>query len=316
MPQSTVCEIPFPECPYINIPCAENWDEPENNSLNDEMRIAPCLNKESTEKTLIKTEPKITNTYNDYWSIEALKQLNLNPKVILKVDSRPDFQYENLIPSNYDHWRGKFERKVTAKDMTTIVERYPATTDEDQVRFNVSIPKENPTFFDAGTQTEITGNRYEGGCPDLKRKYLFENFQLYEQSYLLPHNFPKLYKTENECLDYETPVPGKMTRTSIEFHDSVNSQNLNHEHRNINKRIKRLVAFVGTEREGDDPGFLEENVISLVPFVPRFDHKRNVELITEMNHARLRTLLFERYYLKKNYESKFLTIEEKALKLR
>ncbi len=92
--------------------------------------------------------------------------------------------------------------------MTTVTERNPARDKEDTIRFNVRIPKENPRYFDVGTQTEVTGNQYENGCPDLKRKCLFENYQLHKRSYLLLLDFPKLYKSEFDFVDEELCLTG------------------------------------------------------------------------------------------------------------
>ncbi len=257
----------------IEIPCDENWDSSET-----EQKLNLTDLKEDSP---VKPKTVITNTFNDHWSIEALKKLKLNSTLIIKTNQRPDFSFENLVSANFENWKGNFEREVVLKEMTTLAQKEPAINEEEMIRFNIKVPKNDPMFFDVGTQTDITGNRYEGGCPDLRRKCLYDNYQLYEQSYLLPTEFPKLYKTELDYIDEEPSTPGEF---QTHFENKTQSSNLV---KLKEKSNKCLIAIAGTERENDDPGFSEENTVPLIPFVPRFDHRRNVELITEMNHARL-----------------------------
>ncbi len=206
---------PVQTFPEIDIPCNENWDKSEN-----EHQLNLTNLKEDPS---IKSEPVVTNTFHDHWSIEALKELKLNPNLIIKPDKRPDFSFENLTSHNFEDWKGNFEREVALKEMTTLALKDPATNEEETIRFNIKIPKTDPMFFDVGTQTEVMGNRYEGGCPNLRRKCLFKSYQLYEQLYLLCIDFPKLYKTELDYTDEELPTPGEL---KVKFENKVQYQNL------------------------------------------------------------------------------------------
>ncbi len=91
---------PTLDFPKIDIPCDENWDNLEFTVSSvdtsetvgtDDLKLENLnlIGMDNKIETLEKTdtnEPVITNTFNDYWSVQALKELNLNPKLILKTD--------------------------------------------------------------------------------------------------------------------------------------------------------------------------------------------------------------------------------------